>query len=162
MRVTLAALSCLLLLSGCVSMPKRDPLLVTVAGIEPLQGEGLEMRMMVKLRVKNPNDAPVDFNGTAVEMAVQGKSFATGVSDASGSVPRFGETVVSVPVTISAIAMIRQAMGFMGSSGPEKLKYEMKGKLHAPSFHSVHFAVNGDLDLSGLKSTGAAPADAQK
>jgi hypothetical protein len=28
---------------------------------------------------------------------VQGKTFATGVCDETGSVPRFGETVVSVP-----------------------------------------------------------------
>jgi hypothetical protein len=57
------ALACLLLLSGCASVQHRDPLQVTVAGIEPLEGEGLEMRMMVKLRVQNPNDAPVDYNG---------------------------------------------------------------------------------------------------
>ena len=55
----------------------RDPLKVTVAdGIEPLQGQGMEMRMMVKLRVQNPNDAPVDYSGVAVDMEVQGKSFA--------------------------------------------------------------------------------------
>src|SRR5262245_32507330 len=95
----------LALTAGCASMQKRDPLQVTVAGVEPLQGEGMELRMMVKLRVQNPNDAPVNFNGVAVTMEVQGKTFATGVSNAQGSVPRFGETLVEVPVTASAFRM---------------------------------------------------------
>src|SRR5262249_7004928 len=116
-HVKIIALAGLLLLSACAPLAHRDPLVVTVAGIEPLQGEGLEMRMMVKLRVQNPNDTPVDFNGTAVQMAVQGKSFASGVSDKPGSVPRFGETVVTIPVTISAFSMIKQAVGFLGTSG---------------------------------------------
>ena len=68
--------------AGCASMQKREPLQVTVAGVEPMKGEGMELRMMVKLRVQNPNDAPIDFNGVSVTMEVQGKTFATGVSDA--------------------------------------------------------------------------------
>ena len=40
-----------LLLGGCASLQKRDPLQVTVAGIEPLEGEGMELRLNVKLRV---------------------------------------------------------------------------------------------------------------
>jgi len=82
---------------GCAALRGRDPLQVTVAGIEPLQGQGLELRMLVKLRVQNPNDTPVDYNGVALQMNVQGKTFATGVSDAGGSVPRFGEAIISVP-----------------------------------------------------------------
>ena len=100
-------------LSACASLQTRDPLQVTVAGIEPLQGQGMELRLMVKLRVQNPNDAPVNYNGVSLEMDVQGKDFASGVSDETGTVPRFGESVISVPVTISAFRMVRQAIGMM-------------------------------------------------
>src|SRR5262245_43914380 len=48
---------------ACASLQRTEPLQVTVAGIEPMQGQGMELRMLVKLRVQNPNDAPVDFNG---------------------------------------------------------------------------------------------------
>ena len=44
-----------------------------MVGVEPLQGEGLELRMLVKLRIQNPNDLPLDFNGVSVTMNVQGK-----------------------------------------------------------------------------------------
>ena len=70
-------------LQGCASLQGRDPLQVTVAGIEPLEGQGMELRLLVKLRVQNPNDSPVTYNGVALQMDVQSKTFASGVSDES-------------------------------------------------------------------------------
>ena len=145
-----AALSAI---GGCALMNARDPLQVTVAGVEPLPGEGMELRMLVKLRVQNPNDTPVDYNGVALEMEVQGSTFATGVSDAAGSVPRFGESVIEVPVTVSAFRMARQAFGLMGGRGmPGKISYEMTGKLNGADFSTVRFQSKGDFELP----TGAA------
>jgi LEA14-like dessication related protein len=142
-----------LALQGCAALKGRDPLHVTVVGIEPLEGQGLELRMLVKLRVQNPNDAPVDYNGVALEMKVRGKTFASGVSDAGGSVPRFGEAVISVPVTVSAFSMLGQAVDMFrhGASGP--ISYEMAGKLNSSSFNSTQFQTKGEFDLP---ATGAA------
>lgn len=133
-------------LAGCASLQAKDPLQVTVAGIEPLQGQGLELRLNVKLRVQNPNDAPVDYDGVAVEMDVQGKTFATGVADVTGSVPRYGESVIEVPVTISAFRMARQVMGAVKGGGIGKIDYEMKGKLGS-GFSPTRFATKGSFDL---------------
>jgi LEA14-like dessication related protein len=135
-------------LAACASLQAKDPLQVTVAGIEPLQGEGLELRLEVKLRVQNPNDAPVDYDGVALEMLVQGKSFATGVADIAGRVPRFGESLIAVPVTISAFRMARQVMGAMKDGGISKIDYEMKGKLSS-GFSPRRFATRGSFDLPG-------------
>ncbi len=134
-------------LGACASMPGRDPPQVTVAGIEPLQGQGMELRLLVKLRVQNPNDAEIVYNGVALEMDVQGKSFASGVSPEGGTVPRFGETVISVPVTISAFRMIRQAIGIMQGDGTHKIQYEMKGKLSGSTFSTQRFSTKGEFDL---------------
>ena len=65
---SVVAILCCLLVAGCASL-HREPLKVTVAGIEPVKGEGLEVRMALKLRVQNPNEAPVDYKGASVEMA---------------------------------------------------------------------------------------------
>jgi LEA14-like dessication related protein len=148
-RILIIALA-LLALAGCATLQDRDPLQVTVAGIEPLPGQGLELRMLVKLRVQNPNDAPVDYNGLAVEMAVQGKTFATGVADARGNVPRFGETIIEIPVTVSAFRMMRQAVGVIQGRGAEKITYELKGKLNGPTFRSMRFNTRGELDLNAV------------
>ena len=142
-----------LLLASCASLQTRDPLQVTMAGVESLPGEGMEVRLMVKLRVQNPNDAAIDFNGVALTMDVQGKTFASGVSDAAGSVPRFGETVVAVPVTISTFRLIRQAIDMVHGDGTGKLNYAMKGKLNGTGFSAHRFTTKGDLDLSSLGGT---------
>ena len=144
----LVLLACGALLSGgCASLQGRDPIQVIVAGVEPLQGEGLELRMLVKLRIQNPNNLPLDFNGVSVELDVQGKRFATGVSAAAGSVPRFGETLVDVPVSISVFRIARQAIGVMTNEYRGKLAYEMTGKLAGPAFNSVRFQSKGELTL---------------
>lgn len=140
--------------TSCASLQSRDPLQVTVAGVESLEGQGMELRLLVKLRVQNPNDAPVDYNGVAVEMNVQGKTFATGVSDAHGSVPRFGESVIEVPVTASAFRMARQALGMMKGGVGSTIKYQLTGKLNGSGFSSVRFKNEGDLELPTAAATG--------
>ena len=135
------------MLAACSTLSMRDPPIVTVAGVQPLQGQGLEMRMMVKLRVQNPNDSQIDYNGVSLKLDVQGKTLASGVSDQAGSVTRFGESVIEVPVTISAMNIARQVMGAMGGKKIEKVDYILNGKLNGSMFSTVRFKSAGTLDL---------------
>ena len=136
-----------LLATGCAALQGGDPLQVTVAGITPAQGEGMELRMLVQLRVQNPNDAPIDYSGVALQMNLQGKKFATGVSDTSGTIPRFGEALIAVPVTVSAFQMIQQALTMTQGQASGKISYEMKGKLQSSGLGTKHFSTQGTLDL---------------
>jgi LEA14-like dessication related protein len=145
---TLAFAITLSFLAGCATLRDHDPLQVTVAGIEPLQGEGLELRLLTKLRVQNPNDSPIDYRGVYVKIELQGKTFATGVSDASGTVPAFGESVIDVPVTASAMRMAHQFFGVGRSNGPpETLQYSMSGKLSGGAFGTRRFEASGEFSL---------------
>jgi LEA14-like dessication related protein len=136
-----------MLLGACASLPNQDPLQVTVAGIESLPGEGMELRMLVKLRVQNPNQSPIDFSGVYVELDVQGKTFATGVSSESGTVPAFGEAVVAVPVTVSVLRMVRQVVGVLDGQPVDKIRYEMSGKLSGGVFNTHRFGTSGEFEL---------------
>lgn len=144
-----------LVLGGCASLQRSDPLQVTVAGIEPLQGEGLELRMLVKLRVQNPNDSPLDYDGVYVKLDVLGKTFASGVSNDTGSVPRFGEALVAVPVTVSVLRMVRQALGMMDGKPIDKVTYEMSGKLNGPALRTARFRSEGEIDLRDVTNPSA-------
>ena len=143
-------------LSACASLGGREPVKVNVVNVEPLTGQGLELRFMVKLRVQNPNEEPVEFDGIAIDLDVRGIDFASGVSDQRGTVPRFGELVITVPVTVSASSVIKQALSFAvaGSGGNRgKLSYEMRGKLASSGFGGLRFASSGEMDLpAGLSS----------
>jgi LEA14-like dessication related protein len=159
-RCSAAGLLLLLtLLAGCASMPSRDPLQVTVAGIEPLQGEGMEVRLLVKLRVQNPNDTAVEFNGASLNLDVMGRRFASGVMDQPGTVPRFGETIVSVPITVSVLRMARQVLGMLDGKPVDRITYEMSGKLSGASlFGTQRFTTTGEFTLpQGTSNVATAP-----
>lgn len=146
----LAAALLALAFTGCAGLPTRDPVRMNVVGLEPIPGEGMEMRFRVKLRVQNPNDTAIDFDGVALELEVNDRSFATGVSDQKGSVPRFGETVVSVPVSVSALAAVRQALGLMDERAASRVPYVLHAKLGGPLFSGMRFTERGTLDLPAL------------
>ncbi|GIZ11093.1 LEA type 2 family protein [Pseudomonas sp. NCCP-436] len=141
--------SCLLLfasLCACTSLTGRDPLRVDLVGLEPLPGQGLEARFAVKLRVQNPNDSAARFTGVALNLEVNGQPLASGVSDQGGSVPRFGETVLSVPLSISAFSVLRQAWGAAGYRPGQPLPYALHGKLAGGLFSTHRFSSSGTLD----------------
>lgn len=151
----LLLLSLVMLLSACAGLALRDPVNVDVVGIEPLPGQGMEGRFLVKLRVQNPNEQPVDYDGLYVELEVRGHRLASGVSDERGTIPRFGESVLSLPMTVPVTAMVRQALGF-ASGDRTRVDYLLRGKLAGPGFGGVSFQSRGELALpSGASGTGS-------
>lgn len=137
-----------LVLGACAGYPYREPVEVYVADVEPLPGEGLELRMLVKLRIQNPNDVPVPFDGVALDMQVQGRPFATGVADVRGEVPRYGETVVAVPVSLSVLGFARRAVDAMTNVYQRgRLDYELRGKLARTDDRPVYFQSEGEFSL---------------
>ncbi|MEX6504065.1 LEA type 2 family protein [Pseudomonas zhanjiangensis] len=135
-----------LALTACASLTPHDPLHIDLVGLEPLPGQGLEVRFAVKLRVQNPNDSAIDYNGAALQLEVNGQPLASGVSDQSGRIERFGEALISVPVTISAFSAMRQAWGAAGYQAGEGLPYVLRGKLAGGLFGTQRFTDSGLLD----------------
>lgn len=121
--------------------------MVGVAGIEPLPGEGLELRLAVTVRIQNPNDAPVEYTGAALSLDLNGRNLASGVSDTVGIVPRYGETTFTVPVTISAFDMVRQVFGFIEADARGEVRYRVRGKLEGGWFGTRRFSSEGTMQL---------------
>lgn len=121
--------SALVALSGCAALPgSARPPLVHVVGVERLPGESLEQRLALKLRIQNPNAEPLDFNGMSIELDVNNRPLAAGVSAEFGSIPRYGEAVITVPVTVSATAMVRQMLGLTDGLPRGELPYAIRGR----------------------------------
>ncbi|NIE77991.1 hypothetical protein F3J45_26535 [Pantoea sp. Ap-967] len=143
----LLALALLGALNACALFQARDPLTISVIGIDPLPGQDLEMRMAVKMRVQNPNETPLDFNGIALNLEVNGQPLASGVSDQQGHIGRYDEAVISVPVSITAFAFIRQAYGLSTLGSLQGMPYKLRGKLAGGPLGTVRFSDEGKLDL---------------
>jgi hypothetical protein len=134
-------------LNACALFQARDPLNISVIGIEPLPGQDLEMRMAVKIRVQNPNESVIDYNGLALSLEVNGQPLASGVSDQQGRIGRYDEQVLVVPVSITAFAMLRQAYGLSRLQSLQGMPYVLKGKLAGGVLGTLRFTDSGTLDL---------------
>lgn len=131
-----------------------EPPRVSVVGVERLRGEGLELRLALKLRVLNMGSMPLTFEGLALDLEVNGRRLASGVLSEGGTVPRYGELLVTVPVSVSATAAVRQMLGLLDGSAPPDLPYVLRGRLSggpmaglAALGAGVSFTAEGSLKL---------------
>ena len=94
-----------------------------------------------------------DADNLAFSRGSQDTTFATGVSDEHGVIPRFGEGLVNVPVTASTLRLVFSALGLVtGGQTVEKINYRLDGKLSGPGWGSTHFQSTGELKLPNMPS----------
>ncbi|MFK7891363.1 MAG: LEA type 2 family protein [Granulosicoccus sp.] len=141
-------------LGGCATLGSRDTPDVRIVGLTPMPSERLELRFALKMRVLNTNDTPINFDGLAVKLDLDGQGLASGVSDASGEIPRFGEKVLTIPISISAFSAVRQFLSRVGEGEAtgdritQPIGYSLSGKLGgATPGSAVRFSSSGELDL---------------
>lgn len=140
----------LCVLSGCASFALQNPLRISLAGMEPLEGEGMEMRFAVELRVQNHGDVAIDYDGVALDLDLRGARFASGVSDQRGSIPRYGERIITLPVTVPAIAIIRHIFDF-ATGDRTRTDYRLRGRLGGQGFGwGRRFDSEGEIMLPKL------------
>ena len=139
------------LLSGCAGLTGHTAPHVDLAGIDSLPGEGLELRFMLKLRVQNPGDTDLHYDGVWAEVELRGQPLASGGAPVTGVVPRFGEAVVMLPVTASGLSIARQVMSWLGSSqeanGAGPVAYVIRGRLGGTGLGNGTFESRGEIDL---------------
>jgi hypothetical protein len=81
------------------------------------------------------------------KLDLNGKSFANCVSDQRGVVPRFGETVIDVPLTVPAFAAVRLAFALAGSAQSGNVPYVIRGRLAGGIGGGARFVDEGKLSL---------------
>jgi len=149
-------------LGGCATLPSgEDAPSVSVVGLEPLPSEGLEVRFALKLRVQNPNESALAYDGLSVSLDLDGRGLASGVSNEIGEIPRFSDAVLTLPVSISAFGVVRQLWALASDSQQasgalgKPIAYKLNGKLGAPkgSLRATRFSDRGELDLFASKNT---------
>jgi LEA14-like dessication related protein len=142
-----AAICVAMVLGACAAWTGADPPRVTVAGIEAEGADGMELHVLVKLRVVNPNDFPIEYDGLAVKLEVQGRTIASGASNERGAVPRYGESIIALPVNISLVDVVRNAVRIFTGEATAPLHYRLEGKLNSPLYGMTRFQSEGDLRL---------------
>lgn len=123
-------LGCALLLSACVGIGNLDKPRVSLAGVALDDFNLFEQRFLVTLRVTNPNDTSVTIDGVDFDLSLNGEHFANGVGHDRVTLPRMGETLVTLKVTTNLNSLWKQLRTLQATNKP--LAYRMTGKLHVP------------------------------
>lgn len=123
------------LLAGCAGVGKHlEPPRISLAQIQIQEFTGLEAVFQIKLRVYNTNDIDLNVKGIEADLAINGKPFATGVSQSAVKIPSFGTELVAVTVYSSVVDIVK---GIHGLQKAEQLKYRLKGKLRVSGEYSM-------------------------
>ena len=129
MRQVLWLLFLTLAITACATTATfQDPPRVTLTSIQPKDMTLLEQRYSLQLRIMNPNDVAIPVEGLSYALEINGREFAYGVSNATVSIPPFGEALLDVEV-VSNLLNIMQQMQEMQGEQHDSLRYRLSGKI---------------------------------
>lgn len=136
----------LLWLTGCASVPKHlSPPNISLADIEFGDFSLLEQKMVLTLRLQNPNNIDIPLDGLTTQLEVNGQTLAQGSSNARVTIPRLGETTLRLNVTSNLVGLIKQLRLLQTGQG-KQLPYTLRGQAFIPQRSApVPFEHQGEL-----------------
>ena len=146
MKQAVLALLCVVALDGCAALSMQEPLSVTIADLKPIEVNVLEQRYALKVRLLNPNDIEIAFDGVVFDLEVNDVAFAKGVSNQQSVIPRFGEAVIDVQA-VSGLQNILMQINELLKGERTTLTYRIKGRLHTGGFGYTRFDSSGEITL---------------
>ncbi|MEE8242679.1 MAG: LEA type 2 family protein [candidate division NC10 bacterium] len=104
-----------------------EPPEVYLSDIAPVEIGLFEQRLRVELRILNPNDFALEVTGLDFQLDVNGIQLARGLSNEEITVPRLGESIVSVMTSTTVLDIVRQIENL---SQQQEMSYEIRGRLY--------------------------------
>ena len=138
------ALALTAILSACAA---REPLDAYVLALQPQASTGLEQRFMVKLRLQNPNDAPIHARGMSLKLDVNGAPLARGVMNDAFVIEPLSEVYADVVVSTAVGDLVRQLLRLAEA---QALTFELRGRVHTGGIRGYRFVKTGGLTRADL------------
>ena len=138
----------LLTLSGCASLQSQeDRIRVSIADLRPLASTFMEQRYLVKIRLQNRSKAELNIEGMSFDLDLNGRRFASGVSNQQTLIPGFSEATLEVKLSSTVFGLIRQ-INELQSRQDGSFEYEISGSLSTPdSLFAIPFSDKGEINL---------------
>ncbi|MEW8030457.1 MAG: LEA type 2 family protein [Candidatus Thiodiazotropha sp.] len=144
------------ILSGCASLQtQQERIRVTIADLKPLESTLMEQRYLVKIRLQNRSKEALRIDGMSFDLDLNGKRFASGVSNQEATVQGFSESMLEVKLSSTVFGLIKQ-FGALQDRQSGTFDYQISGSLSTPdSMLSLPFNEKGEINLL---PTSAAPS----
>lgn len=142
-----------LILAGCAGIGNQlEPPRISLANIQVRELKGFETVFEIQMRVFNTNDIDLNVKGIDAQLEINGRPFATGVSNSPVDIPSFGTELVSVTLYSSVIDIVKSIRRLHQS---EMLAYRLNGKLRATGDNllpvTLPFESEGRVTLDDFK-----------
>lgn len=119
----------LLFLSGCASMnlDYEEPS-VELTSFKALPANGFEQNFEIGLKLTNPNNFDLPFNGISYQLSVAGEELAHGVASNIPTAKAYGESRFVVPISASLFGGFKVIKALMANKGQD-ISYQLEAKL---------------------------------
>jgi LEA14-like dessication related protein len=125
----------------------HEPPRLSVVDLRVVDATLLSQTYRIRLRIQNPNSFALPIDGMAYELRINDQPFASGVSNQSLDVPRYGTEELEVQAVSTLAAVFRQ-LNELERSGPERFRYALKGHVSLAGGDSrVPFEEAGEISL---------------
>jgi LEA14-like dessication related protein len=143
----LAVLATSFLVVGCASAFKLEAPQLSVVSMNVQSADIFSQRMLVRMRVLNPNARELPVKGITYRIEVGGAELAQGLADKPFIVPAMGEAEFDVQVTANLATALSQLLGRKGSS--DTLEYRLVGSVALSSgfLRRIPFDERGSVKL---------------
>ncbi len=98
---------------------------VVLENVRPVGGGVFSQQVELDLRITNPNDFALPFDGMRADLRVNDIPFAQGVSDTRITIPRLSSETVTLTATVSTFDLARQV--FNAGRGARTFSYALDG-----------------------------------
>jgi LEA14-like dessication related protein len=151
--------SIFLLLSGCAAMyGLKEAPKISIADIRIQDIQAMEGVFLLKLRVINPNDVPLDLRTVNCDLEMDGRHFASGITESKQSIPASGTEIIPVTVYASVLDIVASMVDLLHTADAtaakgKQLPYTLQGTVGVSvrGFQKdIPFKSSGELSLKGL------------
>jgi LEA14-like dessication related protein len=136
------------ILSGCAALQTQEERIrVTIADLRPLESTLMEQRYLVKIRLQNRSREALKIDGMSFDLDLNGKRFASGVSNQETTVPGFSESMLEVKLSSTVFGLIKQFSALQDRQSGT-FDYQISGSLSSPdSLLTLPFNEKGEINL---------------
>jgi LEA14-like dessication related protein len=142
-----AALALLFTVAGCASTLKLEAPHLSVISMKVQSADIFSQRMLVRMRVLNPNARELPVKGISYRIEVNDSELAQGLADTPFVVPAMGEAEFDVLVTANLASALSQMLSRKGSS--DTIDYRLVGSVALSSgfLRRIPFDERGSVKL---------------
>jgi LEA14-like dessication related protein len=133
-------------LSGCAALPKFEAPHLSVMSIKMQSADIFSQRLVVHMRVVNPNDRLLPIKGITYRIEVDGAQLADGASDKPFEVPAMGEAEFDVAVTANLASALSK---WLARGSQDTVDYRLIGNVALSSgfLRRIPFDERGSVKL---------------